>query len=62
LDEQEKERIDHVEITPKPDTRIEYLFYFKGLQNFNNIKALELPKYPQRIGFTEVEWGGTIDN
>lgn len=61
IDQKEKERIDHVEIAPAPDTKIEFLLYFKPLENLIDIKPLELLEIPKRIGFTEVEWGGTID-
>lgn len=62
IDPVEKERIDHVEITPKPDTMIEFLAYFKPLQTaVAPVKPLVLPNPPQRKGFTAVEWGGTID-
>lgn len=59
----EKRRIDHVEITPKPDTFIAFLAYFRPLQTaVNPLKPLALPKTPpKRIGFTAVEWGGTIN-
>lgn len=62
LDDAEKERIDHLIITPKPDTFIAFLAYFKPLQTKTSfIKPLILPKTPERSGFTAVEWGGTID-
>lgn len=63
LDPVEKERIDHVEISPKPDTMIEFLAYFKPAYiNLTELKPLVLPATPPaRIGFTAVEWGGTID-
>lgn len=61
LDQKEKERVDTVTITPNPDTRIEFLVYFKGLQTLQPIHPLILPSSPlKRLGFTEVEWGGTI--
>ncbi len=64
IDPVEKERIDHVEITPKPDTFIAFLAYFKPLtEHPANLKPLILPQEPpKRIGYTAVEWGGTIDN
>lgn len=63
IDQAEKERADHVDIFPKPDTRIEFLAYFKPLKSPQEIKPLNLPTNPpKRIGFTAVEWGGTIDN
>lgn len=63
IDPVEKERTDHVNITPVPDTRIEFIAYFKPLQaRSDNLKPLILPDNPpKRIGFTAVEWGGTID-
>lgn len=58
-----KEAVDHVSISPAPDTRIEFLAYFKPLQAKINLEPLNLPiTPPQRRGFTEVEWGGTLDN
>lgn len=62
LEQDEKQRIDRVEISPKPDTFIEFIVYFKPLQEFANIKKLILPPTPRRIGFTAVEWGGVIDS
>lgn len=62
FDKSEKERIDHVTITPKPDTTIEFIAYFKGVILPYNTEPLVLPKNPpQRIRFTAVEWGGIID-
>lgn len=62
LDPIEKERLDHVEISPKPDTFITFIAYFKPLQKKpTDLKPLILPKSPpERKGFTAVEWGGTI--
>lgn len=58
----EKNRIDSVELNPSPETRIEFLAYFKGLDAIENVQPLILPSTPpSRKGFTEVEWGGTID-
>lgn len=62
IEPQEKERIDGVSIIPAPDTKIEFLVYFKGFDKKISVEPLILPvKPPQRIGFTAVEWGGTID-
>lgn len=59
----EKERIDHVDISPKPDTMIEFIAYFKPLLLPFSGPELVLPTTPpERIGFTAVEWGGTIEN
>lgn len=61
INKEEKEKTDKVLITPEPDTRIEFILYFKGIDNKQNIPLLSLPKTPKRVGFTSVEWGGIID-
>ncbi len=62
LDPSEKDRVDHVDINPKPATFIEFLAYFKGVDKPYEIPGLKLPTTPpKRIGFTAVEWGGTIE-
>lgn len=61
--QESKELIDHVDIFPKPDTFIQFIMYYKGLQQPVPLKSLQLPEtIPARIGFTAVEWGGIIDN
>ncbi len=60
IDKETKEKTDKVIINPLPDTRIEFILYFKGLDTKLNVSGLALPPTPKRIGFTEVEWGGTI--
>ncbi|MGE5041437.1 MAG: hypothetical protein ACM3IJ_00870 [Candidatus Levyibacteriota bacterium] len=63
ISQDEKEKVDHVDISPRPDTMIQFIAYFKGLSSPYPGPALELPSIPpERIGFTAVEWGGTIDN
>jgi hypothetical protein len=63
LDVEEKERIDRVEISPEPDTFIGFIAYFKPVYEKYSPTPLELPEVPPaRIGYTAVEWGGTIDN
>lgn len=58
----EKQSIDKVDISPKPDTFIEFIMYYKGVDAPFNIKPLELPQdIPPRTGFTAVEWGGILD-
>lgn len=62
LERDEKERIDHVEIIPAPDTFIDFIAYFKPVYQLYAPETLVLPAKPQeRLGFTAVEWGGTID-
>lgn len=62
LESTEKNRVDHVEFIPTPDTFISFLAYFRPLYFPTAVKPLELQNTPQRLGFTAVEWGGTIDN
>ena len=62
LEKEEKERVDKVNISPKPDTFIAFIAYFKAVDKITPIEPLVLPENPpQRIGFTAVEWGGTIE-
>lgn len=62
IDPVEKERVDGIEYSVEPDTRIEFLVYFKGVIKPYTLPPFKLPEtIPQRIGFTAVEWGGTID-
>jgi hypothetical protein len=61
LDDDEKKRLDSVEISPKPDTFIDFIAYFKPLSTFEEVTPLVLPSTPKRIGFTAIEWGGVID-
>lgn len=61
VDNDEKQRVDKVEITPKPDVFIEFMAYFNGVNEKFESKPLLLPKVPERKGFTAVEWGGVIE-
>lgn len=61
LEQQEKQRLDHVLISPKPDTFIEFIAYFRPMEKLESIKQLTLTPAPKREGFTAVEWGGIID-
>lgn len=60
LSNEEKERTDTVKISPTPDTFIEFIAYFKGVDKPYEITPLAFPETPKRIGFTAVEWGGVI--
>jgi hypothetical protein len=60
LEEEEKERLDSVLITPKPDTFIEFIASFAPLTNLESITPLTITPAPKRNGFTAVEWGGVI--
>lgn len=58
---EQKEIIDHVDITPKPDTFIAFIMYFKPVNKPFALPDLVIPTPPQRNGFTAVEWGGIVD-
>ena len=60
LSVQEKERIDGVKISPKPDVFINFIAYFRGVDYPVAIEPLTFPTPAERYGFTAVEWGGTI--
>jgi hypothetical protein len=58
----EKDEIDKVLFNPYPETFIHFLTYFKGVNAPYSISPLDIPSTPPaRVGFTAVEWGGTID-
>jgi len=56
-----KATIDAVDISPKPDTMIDFIAYFKATKTLTTDSSLVLPSAPQRNGFVAVEWGGVID-
>lgn len=58
----QKEKFDHVTISPKPDTFIQFILYFKPIKSPIPMLPLLLSPPPERLGFTAVEWGGIIDN
>lgn len=60
LENDEKQRLDKVIISPKPNTMIEFIVYFAPLSNNETVIPLILPPTPIRTGFTAVEWGGVI--
>lgn len=60
LTKDEKDRVDHVSISPRPDTFIEFIAYFAPLAEGETVQPLALPPTPIRKGFTAVEWGGVI--
>lgn len=61
FDSAQKQQIDKVIISPKPDTFIEFIMYFKPLNELVKIDSIKYPNAPERLGFTAVEWGGVID-
>jgi hypothetical protein len=62
FDQRQKEKVDHVIISPAPTTTIAFLAYFKPLNAPITVVPLQFPSVPKRQGFTMVEWGGTIEN
>lgn len=60
LDTSTKDALDKVNISPKPDTQIEFIAYFKPKDQPANT-TLQLPPEPERHGFVSVEWGGVLD-
>lgn len=62
IDKSVKDTIDNVTITPKPDTQIAFIAYFKPISDPNLYdNSLTIPPAPVRKGFVSVEWGGVID-
>ncbi len=61
IDSETKNMHDKLIINPEPETRIEFIAYFKPLNKPIDISELKLTEPPVRRGFTIVEWGGTID-
>lgn len=60
ISKEEKERTDHVEISPKPDVFIQFIAYFEGVDDKFTTKPFIYPTLPNRHGFTAIEWGGVI--
>ena len=48
-----------IEIDPNPDTLIRVLMDYKGLEEPIEVKEQKLST-PNRVGFTVVEWGGSL--
>ncbi|HVZ11907.1 MAG TPA: hypothetical protein VG965_02665 [Patescibacteria group bacterium] len=58
---EQKQLIDRVNISPAPDTLIQFIMYFRGIDKPIEIEPLTFTKVPKRSGFTAVEWGGVVD-
>jgi hypothetical protein len=52
------ERLAPLHVVPQPETVIRVLMDYRPLQRRVVAQAPELPRPPQRKGFTVVEWGG----
>lgn len=61
LSQAEKDSIDKVEISPEPDTFIEFMAYFNGVDEKFAVKPFIFPSITKRSGFTAIEWGGIIE-
>lgn len=76
IDPSEIDRVEHLDISPKPDNVIRVRFYFENITNqgtnnitrsfnsplFSQITNYKLPITKPRSGFTVVDWGGIIGN
>jgi len=59
IDREEIDRIEPMEITPRPDTLIRVRFHFRELdQPVTVLPPSFSPKYQTRKGLTVVDWGG----
>lgn len=56
---EEREKNNNLIIDPKPDSMLRINMHVKKINNIINIKEQELEKF-NRIGYTVIEWGGTI--
>lgn len=59
VDKGERDRLEELLVTPKPDTSIRFSLYFEPLEN--PVSVFEpVINTPKREGFTLVDWGGMI--
>ena len=61
LDQDTISQIYPLKISPTPQTLIRVELYFKPLSQRINVAQPRKPIYPNRVGFTAVEWGGIFD-
>ena len=54
---EERERVNKINITPKPDSLLRIVIHIKKVDKEVNIKEEKLTTF-ERVGFTAVEWGG----
>lgn len=59
--DEEAKKIMSFDISPKPDTFIQAVMYFKPLDEPQETVSPEFGPTPQRSGFTAVDWSGVID-
>lgn len=58
LPQEEIERVEPMELNPKPDTLIRVRLFFKKLENPQLFALPQIPQTPVRKGTTVVDWGG----
>ena len=56
---EEREKVNKINITPKPDSLLRVVIHVKKVKEKVNIKEEKLTRF-KRKGFTAVEWGGTV--
>ena len=57
--QEEYEKISELQISPTPDQIIRVMMLVEPLNQPIHLREQILPKTPERIGFTAVEWGGS---
>lgn len=60
MEQSEIDKLEPLDIYPKPDTSIRVRLYFKALDQKPDLIKLPEITTPVRIGYTMVEWGGMI--
>lgn len=57
-----KDKMDKITVSPEPQTRIEVIAYFKGLDEKIPVQKLLIPENPPaRTGFIMTAWGGIME-
>jgi hypothetical protein len=61
LSQEQIEKLEPLELSVRPDTKIRMRAYFEPLEEPFEVKNQVLPAPPERHGFTLVEWGGILE-
>lgn len=61
FDKESALKIMSFDISPKSDTFIQVIMYFKPLEKPYTTEAPDFPAIPERKGFTVVDWSGIVD-
>lgn len=59
IDKPQRDYLETLDVTPKPDTSIRFSLYFEALEEPKAVVEPEI-KTPVRSGFTLVDWGGMV--